>query len=90
MTAFVWTENVADEAPAGIVTFFGAVALAEFDDRAMVRPPLGAAPLSVTVPRAEEPPPTGLGLIENPIKDAGWIVRVTVSVVPFRLADIVT
>jgi len=54
-----------------------------------VKPPLGAAPVSVTVPWDATPPPTVDGVIENALR-AGFVTVITaVSVLPYT-ADTVT
>ncbi len=61
-TAAVLTENVPDVDPAGIVSEAGTVT--DLDELANLRtnPPFGAAPFKVTVPEAEAPPFTVVGL----------------------------
>jgi len=76
-TEFVEIGKFAIVAPAGTVTLAGTVATAELLlERATVRPPTGAEPLSVTVPVEAVPPTTLVGLRLNEAKVAG---RVTVS-----------
>lgn len=62
VTALVLTENVALVAPAATVTLDGTVPAVLLLERFTMAPPLGAAPLSVTVPVEEEPPFTLPGL----------------------------
>jgi len=65
-TALVLTLNVALVAPAAIVTLDGTVAAAVLLlESATVAPPVGAAPLSVTVPDEEFPPVTLVELSES-------------------------
>ena len=62
VTALVVTVNVALLAPAATVTLAGTVAVAVLLVRATAAPPVGAGPLSVTVPVEEDPPFTVVGL----------------------------
>jgi hypothetical protein len=83
-TAFVVTENVALVAPAATVTFAGtcaAVVLLLVSDT--LAPPVGAAPLNVTVPVDDVPPVTLVGFRETEDNDtaaAGFTVSVAVLV----------
>jgi hypothetical protein len=86
VTGFVATVNIALEAPLGMMTVAGTVALPLLDESEIVAPTDGAAPFRVTVPVAEPPPPTDVGFIVNPVSVAGVIVSVVVVVVPLRLA----
>jgi len=62
-TALVFTVKVALVAPAGTVTPDGTVAtVASLLDKETSAPPLGAGPLSVTVPVDEVPPVTLVGV----------------------------
>jgi hypothetical protein len=77
VTELVFTENVALVAPAATVTLDGTVAEVLLLKRFTVAPPLGAAPLRVTVPVEEEPPFTlpGLSITEDSTGDPGpWTV----------------
>lgn len=77
MTALVFTENVALVAPAATVTPDGTVTEVLLLDRLTRAPPLGAAPLRVTVPVEEEPPFTlpGLSVTEDSTGETGgWTV----------------
>ena len=75
--------NVALVLPAGTVTKAGTLAadgvllLSE-----TATPPLGAAPVSVTVPWEMIPPRTLAGLTENELKVVGVTVSVVVFVTP--------
>src|SRR6266481_429986 len=74
VTALVLTVNVALVAPAATVTLEGTVAAAVLLlESATCAPPVGAGPLSVTVPVEEFPPATLLGFseIEESETDAG-------------------
>ena len=63
---FVETMNVLLVAPAGTVMLLGTEAiLAELLERVTVRPPVGAGPLSVTVPVELLPPFTVVGLRDS-------------------------
>jgi len=81
-TALVLTENVALVAPAATVTLAGTcAAVVLLLVRDTVAPPLGAAPLSVTVPVDELPPVTLVGFTETEDRDtdaAGFTVSVAV------------
>ena len=67
VTALVLTENVALAYPAPTVMLDGTVAEVLLLDRFTTAPPVGAAPLRVTVPVEEEPPFTlpGLSVTED-------------------------
>jgi len=81
-TALVLTENVAVVAPAATLTLAGTcAAVVLLLVRDTVAPPLGAAPLSVTVPVDELPPVTLVGFTETEDRDtdaAGFTVSVAV------------
>ena len=64
-TALVLTTNVALVAPAAIVTLGGMLAAPLLLESATCAPPVGAAPLNVTVPVEEFPPATFAGFSEN-------------------------
>ena len=63
VTVLVETVNVALVAPAGTVTLAGTVAALELSDSETAAPPVGAAPLNVTVPVEVLPPTTLVGLM---------------------------
>jgi len=84
-TALVLAVNVAAVAPLGTVTLDGTVAtVALLLDKETSAPPLGAGPLSVTVPVDEVPPVTlvGLRLSEVSVAGGGVTVRAAVRVTP--------
>jgi len=64
-TALVLTTNVALVAPAAIVTLGGMLAAPLLLESAICAPPVGAAPLNVTVPVEEFPPATLVGFSES-------------------------
>ena len=71
-TALVLTANVAVVAPAATVTLEGTVAATVLLlESAIVAPPAGAAPLSVTVPVEEFPPVTLVGFTESAERETG-------------------
>jgi hypothetical protein len=79
----IW--KVAIRSPSAIVTDAGTVAAALLLVRATVKPPAGAAAVSVTVPVADEPPIGAVGLRTRLCRPGGEIVRVAVLVtVPAR------
>ena len=86
VTAVVTTVNVAPVAPAATVTLAGTVATDALLDSVTTAPPLGAAPLRVTVPVEEAPPVTLLGLSNTEdsvgVVPAGATVSVAVWVDP--------
>ncbi|MDA1325205.1 MAG: hypothetical protein O3C34_10690 [Proteobacteria bacterium] len=61
----VFTVKLALVAPAGTVTLVGTVAATLLLDSVTTAPPLGAAPLKVTVPVTGLPPTTLVGLTDN-------------------------
>ncbi len=70
--------NVPEEAPALIVMLEGTVAQALLLDKETAMPPVGAAPLRLTVPVAEMPPKTEVGVIETLDGTGGTTVRFAV------------
>jgi hypothetical protein len=83
VTAAVETANVAVLAPDGTVTLAGTLAAALLLASETVAPACGAAPVSVTVPCAPEPPVTLAGLTDtlcSAAAGAGGAGGVTVSV----------
>ena len=81
-TPLVFTVKVALVAPARTVTLAGTVAAVLLLDRETSAPPLGAGPLSVTVPVEELPPVTLAGLRLNEESVAGVTVSKAVWVPP--------
>ena len=84
-TGLVLTVKVAVMPPVGTVTLAGTVAtLVLLLERATTAPPLGAGPLSVTVPVEELPPVTlvGLRVSEESVGGAGVTVSEADRVVP--------
>jgi len=78
VTALVFTVKVKLLAPAGTVTLEGTVAAPLLLESSTCAPPVGAAPLSVTVPVEGDPPFTLVGLTANEESMAG-LGGVTVS-----------
>lgn len=77
-TASVLIVNVAEVDPAGTVTVVGSVAFVLLEVRASVVPPVGAAPVRVTVPVDEVPPVTVAGDTARLDICGGVIVKVAV------------
>jgi len=88
-TALVLVVKVAEELPAATVTEEGTIALEEFDDRLTIVPPVGAFPLSVTVPVAETPPKTVVGDTDSELSDGALTVSEAVIVTAAAVAEIV-
>ncbi len=88
-TAVVFTVKVAEVFPAGTVILAGTVAaalpLVSFSEM----PPVGAAPLRVTVPVELVPPVTEAGLRVTAVRVGGRSVTVVVTEVPPHVAVIV-
>ena len=85
VTALVFTVNVALLAPAATVTVAGTVAVDVLLERETTAPPMGAGPLSVTVPVQGDPPVTlvGFSVSEETVgRGCGSTVREAVLVVP--------
>ena len=79
-TVLVVTEKVAEVEPAGTMTLDGTVAAEVFElDRLTVMPPVPAAVVRVTVPVAEVPPVTEVGLTEMALRAAVTGAGFTVS-----------
>ena len=77
----VWTVNVPDELPDGIVTVTGAEASALSELRLMTNPPSGAERISVIVPVDGLPPTTLDGAKERLPRIGIWTVKEAVRVV---------
>jgi hypothetical protein len=93
VTDVVATVKLAVVPPAGTVTLAGTVAAALLLDSVTAAPPDGAGALNVTVPVEGLPPPTLAGLRDTAESLApvdGVTVRVTLRVVPFNEAEMVT
>ena len=73
-TAFVVMEKVAEDWPADTETEAGTVAAALFDVSMTASPPVGAAPVSLTVPVELVPPVTDVGLRVNEESCGGFTV----------------
>ena len=90
----VWMVKRALVAPAGMVTLLGTLARLELLRSCTTTPPAGAGPLRVTVPVAELPPSTLVGLIVSDwsvtFDEGGLTVRVAVREMPPADAVIVT
>jgi hypothetical protein len=85
VTALVLAANVALLAPAATVTLAGTVAAAVLSlIRETAAPPLGAGPLSVTVPVEGDPPVTliGLSAIAESVAEPGGVTVSEAVLVP--------
>lgn len=74
-TGVVVTENVAVVCPAATVTVDGSCAAGLLLVRLTLAPPVGAAPLRVTVPVEDVPPVTDEGLSETVESEAAFTVK---------------
>ena len=92
VTRLVETVNVALVAPTATVTLSGAVATAGLLlESVMTAPPVGAGLLRVTVPVAEDPPRTVVGLtLTDERSGSGVTVSTADFVAPPKVAEIVT
>ena len=90
VTGTVVTVNVAEVAPAGIVTDAGTVAALFASVRVTIAPDAGALPFSVTVPVDDAPPTTVAGLRLRLDSEGALTVRVAVLVFPLYAAETVT
>ena len=84
-TPAVFTVKVAVVDPAVTLTLLGTVALVLFEDSETAIPPLGAGPLSVTVPVEFDPPVTEVGETAKLTKPGGEIVRVPDALTEFAV-----
>ena len=75
VTALVAIAKVVLVAPCGTDTPAGTVAAALPLDRETAKPPAGAGDVTMTVPCAEEPPVTLVGLTDTVESDAGGVTR---------------
>ena len=82
--------KLADVEPAATVTVDGSVAEVLLEETVTAIPPVGAAPLIVTVPSAFVPPPTDVGATVMLVRVAGVTVRVAVLLTEAAVAVIVT
>ena len=85
VTALVLTVNVALLAPAATVTVAGTVAVdVLLLERETTAPPMGAGPLSITVPVEGDPPVTlvGFSVSEERVRAGGSTVSEAVLVAP--------
>jgi hypothetical protein len=84
VTAVVFTVNVALLAPAAIVTLAGTPAAPLLLESSTCAPPVGAGPLSVTVPVEGDPPVTlvGFSVSEERVRAGGSTVSEAVLVAP--------
>ena len=87
-TGVVVTVNAPVVLPAATVTVAGTVADEELEDRPTEKPPVGAGPLSVTVPVEETPPMTDVGATLTALTVGGTIVKVAELVLVPRVAVI--
>ena len=78
----VVTVNVADLAPAGMVTLAGTTALVLLDVKVTAEPPVGAGPLRVTVPVEDIPPTTEVGDTAMDVRDAALTVKTALTDAP--------
>ena len=72
--------NVPAVEPAAMVTFSGTKAAVPVVQRSMIRPPAGAAAVSVTVPLELRPPTTVAGFMDTPESPAFAEAGVMLSV----------
>jgi hypothetical protein len=84
VTALVVTVKVALVAPAATVTLVGTLAAALLLESTTCAPPVGAGPLSVTVPVEVCAPPVtlvGFSVSEESVGEEAWGMTVSVAVV---------
>ncbi len=89
VTVVVLTINVAEVFPARIVTELGTVAADFVLAMDTTKPPVGAGPLSVTVPVEVLPPFSVVGFRLKLKIDGALITKTALAVFPFRLPEIV-
>lgn len=87
LTFVVFTANVIEVLPAGIVTVDETVAAGLVLESPMTSPPVGAGPLIVTVPVELFPPATDDGVNLREVRVGGLIVKFAVWVTPFDEAE---
>lgn len=89
----VVTVKLAEVVPAATVTDAGTVALVALDARVTADPPVGAGPLSVTVPVLGEPPTTEVGERVSDVRVAAVMLSIAFAEelpkVAVRVADVV-
>ncbi len=81
-TRVVVIVNVAPVLPLAIVMLAGSLAAGELSLNDTTAPPLGAGPLSVTVPWEVAPPVALAGFTVSVLSTGGFTVRVAVLVTP--------
>lgn len=86
VTELVPAVKLADEAPAATVTVAGTVAFKRLDESWTETPPVGAGPVSVTVPVDELPPVTVLGENDTALGTGGEMVRIAAAEALWALA----
>lgn len=74
VTEFVVTEKFADVAAAGTVTELSTLAATFASDKFIVAPPVGEAPVKVTVPVADCPPITADGFTLTELNASAFTV----------------
>jgi len=82
LTPVVVILKLTDDAPAGTVTVEGTVAAALSDVTDIAMPPVGAAPLILTVPVGDTPPIIGFGLMAMLVKMGRRTVKGAEAEVP--------
>ena len=80
--------NVAEDWPAGILTFAGTLAFTLLDASVTVTPTDGAGPVNVTVPIELFPPAKALGASVNFDRAGGFTVSVALTIEPVTEAEI--
>ncbi len=90
VTGTVVTIKVALALPGATVTLAGRLDTAELSLNVTTMPPVGAGPVSVTVPWEVDPPTMVVGLSESVFRSGAVTVSVVVLVKPLYSAEIVT